>query len=243
MQAKRVQPKRMSIYILELQDDKYYIGKTKNIEQRLKAHFNKEGAKWTTVHPPKAIFTVFNSTDAFDEDVYTKKFMYKYGIDNVRGGSYTTIELTPEQIALLQKEFATVDDVCFSCFKKHKANKCTETLTFGKYKDLRLLDVYNFDKDYLVWLSKQTFTKPLLKKRIAKLLKPDYRKCTYCRYLYPEYEKDVKNRCSKCNTKLNFHSIPFLRCDYCVKHNLPKSKIYGDGLCCSCGHTIYNYTD
>lgn len=223
---------------MKLQDDKYYIGKSKNTEERIKSHFNNVGTKWTIIHKPIAIVSIFKTTDPFDEDNYTKKFMYKYGIDNVRGGSYTTTELEPTQIALLQREFATVDDKCFKCFQKHLASKCTQTLPIGKYKDLLMSDVYHFDKDYLKWLFCQNFISKELKKELKKILKEDFRKCSQCTILYPEYHKDVKGKCSKCFAKLKKYSIPFLRCDYCIKHNLPKSRIYGDGLCCSCGHML-----
>lgn len=37
----------ISIYILELENNKYYIGKTTNSNFRLKQHYNSDGSVWT----------------------------------------------------------------------------------------------------------------------------------------------------------------------------------------------------
>ena len=58
---------------------------------------------------------------------FAKDYMKKYGIQNVRGGSYTQIELSPEITDIIQKEFNGNADKCYKCQKYgHFANKCTE---------------------------------------------------------------------------------------------------------------------
>jgi predicted GIY-YIG superfamily endonuclease len=37
----------VNIYILQLEDNKYYIGKTTQPEIRLVSHFNSDGSSWT----------------------------------------------------------------------------------------------------------------------------------------------------------------------------------------------------
>lgn len=231
-----------SIYILELKENKFYIGSSSNPSKRIKNHFTNKGSKWTQIHKPTKIFKIFQSRDIFDEDLYTKKMMYKHGIDNVRGGSYSTIKLTEEQITLLQREFATADDKCFTCFEDHLTNKCTQKFTFGKYKDALFDDVCNFDTDYIKWLTKQDFIENNLKQILLEKIKEDFRLCGFCEMLKPTFHKhiknvkNIKNKCSKCLITLTYHSIPFLRCNYCVKHNLQRSKTHTlmEGYCCSC---------
>lgn len=76
------------IYVLELVDNKYYVGKTDNPQFRLESHFNSNGAAWTKKYKPINIIELIPNCDDYDEDKYTLKYMEKYGINNVRGGSF-----------------------------------------------------------------------------------------------------------------------------------------------------------
>lgn len=95
----------MFIYILQCENDKYYIGKTKNYITRLDQHMNNRGSEWTKHHKPIKILKVFPCQDAFDEDKYTKMYMSRYGIDNVRGGSYTRDIISNDCKQFIEKEF------------------------------------------------------------------------------------------------------------------------------------------
>jgi len=56
----------------------------------------------------------------------------KYGIENVRGDSYTKIDLESWQIMSLEHEFKSVSNKCFNCGKSgHFANECGK----GLYSD------------------------------------------------------------------------------------------------------------
>jgi predicted GIY-YIG superfamily endonuclease len=79
------------IYTLELENKKYYVGKTTNPTFRLEQHFNLSGSEWTKKHKPLKILEIIPKCDNFDEDKYTIKYMEKYGINNVRGGSFIKI--------------------------------------------------------------------------------------------------------------------------------------------------------
>ena len=83
----------MYIYILQLEKGKYYVGKTKNPYFRFENHFYSSGSEWTKLYKPIRILELIADCDDYDEDKYTLIYMDKYGIDNVRGGSFTTIEL------------------------------------------------------------------------------------------------------------------------------------------------------
>ena len=78
---------KYTIYILKLENNKYYVGKTKNLQGRLNNH----KSKWTQVHRPIGLYKQISNCDSYDEDKYTLKMMNKFGIDNVRGGSYCMI--------------------------------------------------------------------------------------------------------------------------------------------------------
>lgn len=130
----------MIIYVLKLTDNKYYVGKTnKDISSRYNEHLNGYGASWTQKYRPIGVVEIINNVDDFDEDKYTKIYMHKYGIDNVRGGTYSTVVLKPAQIQLLEKELKSAANQCYNCGQTgHYANSCpfqnnyTKTVTCYK---------------------------------------------------------------------------------------------------------------
>jgi len=112
------------IYVLELKSYKYYIGKTTNPYFRLKEHFNANGSSWTKKYVPFKVLELIEGDDE-DEDKYTIKYMKKYGIDNVRGGSFCRLELSYSDRTTLDKMIVSQEDKCFKCNKKgHFAIEC-----------------------------------------------------------------------------------------------------------------------
>lgn len=107
-----------NIYVLECDKGKYYIGKTKKpVKDRYNEHLSGKGSKWTSIYKPIKIVETFISNNEFDEDNITKKYMKKYGIDNVRGGSYVQNELFGYQIKSLNNELNSSENKCFRCGK------------------------------------------------------------------------------------------------------------------------------
>jgi len=93
-----------NIYILELENDKFYIGRTNNVKNRFKEHLNGIGNIWTKNNKPKSIIKTIENCSLYDLDEYVKEYMKKYGIDNVRGGSYNQIILNTDTITYLYNE-------------------------------------------------------------------------------------------------------------------------------------------
>ena len=106
------------IYILKLEQCKYYVGKTNNIQRRYMEHLQGIGASWTAKYKPLRLEKLLPSNNPFDEDKYTKLYMTIYGINNVRGGTYVTDYLHNEQILLLKKEIWSAIDACVRCGRK-----------------------------------------------------------------------------------------------------------------------------
>jgi predicted GIY-YIG superfamily endonuclease len=103
------------IYILKLREGKYYIGKTNNVEKRFNEHIACNGSGWTKKYKPISLIKSVVSTSYFDEDKYVKEYMAKYGIENVRGGTYSNIDLDANCILLLEKEIWHSKNLCTRC--------------------------------------------------------------------------------------------------------------------------------
>ena len=132
------------IYILLLQSNKYYVGKTTNPEFRIESHFNSNGSVWTQKYNPIEVIEIIENCDSFDEDKYVLKYMNSKGIDNVRGGSFSQIELSDEQIELINKMLRGANDECFNCGESgHFSKECIESKIQEYLKDLNNENIQN----------------------------------------------------------------------------------------------------
>ncbi len=135
---------KMIVYVIQLFDDKFYIGRTNNLNRRLEEHKNGRGSEWTKKYPFINLLKAVNTNDLFIEDKYVKMYMNKYGINNVRGGSYSNIELNKEQENLLKKELNTINNNCYRCGRNsHYIKNCyAKTDIDGNDLSNKKLDIY-----------------------------------------------------------------------------------------------------
>ena len=90
------------IYLLELTDKKYYVGRTHNLIFRME-DIDYNISKWVQKYKPISVLKVIQDCDVNDEDKYTRKYMDLYGVHNVRGGSFSNEHLDPAVLALIAK--------------------------------------------------------------------------------------------------------------------------------------------
>ena len=130
-----------TIYTLELENNKYYVGRSSVPNQRILKHFQKEGSQYTKIYKPIKVLSQVKG-DAFDEEKYTLIAMEKYGIDNVRGGSYCSVKLSQHDKDKALQTIRSITDLCYKCGKKghfakdcfnNNSNKNTENIEYELY--------------------------------------------------------------------------------------------------------------
>lgn len=83
------------IYVLKLEDGKYYIGQSTDPDKRIKKQFDRKGSAWTKLYKPIEILSlesigIMNYKEAEEyENKVVLNYMKEYGWENVRGGYFT----------------------------------------------------------------------------------------------------------------------------------------------------------
>ncbi|CAB9513422.1 ZnF_C2HC [Seminavis robusta] len=115
-----------TLYVLKLENGKYYVGKTNNLKRRYEEHLAGRGSKWTKRHRPIEIFHQ-EPCNGFFEDAFVYTYMSRYGIQNVRGGTYSKIRLSKDDRARIEMQFRHAGDQCFVCrSSNHFAKACPQ---------------------------------------------------------------------------------------------------------------------
>ena len=120
------------VYVLRLQQGKYYVGKTTDLEKRYREH--KSGyrsSSWTKKYKPIEIHKIYENCDGFDEDKITVIYMMIHGISNVRGGPYVTINLPEDIVDHITLRIRMASNLCVKCGSKdHFCTNCKESFPY-----------------------------------------------------------------------------------------------------------------
>jgi hypothetical protein len=217
-----------SSYIILCENSKYYVG-------------NQETCEWTEKYKPIKILEIINKKD---EDEYTKYYMKNYGIDNVRGGKYNTMELPTREIMKLQNELFTNGDVCLKCNQLgHSKDECNQKDNEG-YITNGLDYIWYCDK-----CNSEFATEMEISIHIKKCISNDFIwRCEHCnREYYTENDVSIHqekckiyhmlNKCYRCNQIGHYaekchNEIRLYNCKYCTKEfSILKNLIAHEKLC------------
>ena len=130
----------VAIYVLKLSRGKYYVGMTRKNVSRVWQHIDGKGAAWTKKYPPlknNEVQYLQEGLKESDEDRITLEYMDKYGISNVRGGSWCMVRMPRATRSELKRKIASTKSkktirnrskkkvVCTRCGRNsHSVSKC-----------------------------------------------------------------------------------------------------------------------
>jgi hypothetical protein len=122
--------KMVTIYVLGLEKSKYYVGSTTNFDIRFAQHQGGSGSAFTKLYPVVRVEKKFEG-EPLDEEKTVFSYMAKHGIDNVRGGSYSNINLSQEQFISAMKAIHNASGACMACgLQGHFIDNCTTEICY-----------------------------------------------------------------------------------------------------------------
>jgi len=198
----------VNIYIFKLENNKYYIEKSNNQEMRTLAQIINSNYEWTKKNKPIAIEEIIRDADIFDTDLYTYRYMDKYGIDNVRGGSYITEELDFLQRFNIKKSIWDLKDCCSNCGRKgHFKKQCNYSVdVYGD--EIKICDygdeikICDYDSPMEEESYGETFECKYCGIEFETYTAAVYHENVYCDY---KYEYELKYKCRRCGRKGHYH--------------------------------------
>src|SRR5580693_4305536 len=104
----RSNPASLWLYVLELANNNFYVGMTRNVEARFKQHRSGVGSHWTAQHQPLRVMRCVNTGLTLDseaarvEDALTVQTMEQFGRQHVRGGQYCMLDQVEVDAALVR---------------------------------------------------------------------------------------------------------------------------------------------
>ena len=99
------------IYVLRLENEKYYVGRTKDFSKRYDQHLKGRGSPWTQINKPIGTVLINDELLNTDENEMTFRMMALHGIDNVRGGSYCMLTFTQNVLFKLQHQISRYNEI------------------------------------------------------------------------------------------------------------------------------------
>ena len=156
------------LYILALENEKYYVGISRDVYSRYKEHESRKGAHFTRIYHPIGLIcsrelSTWHKVEAEKEETkMTLLMMTAYGIENVRGGDYY-------QANIYDVKNCMGDDLYESIKKKYES--VDKEKLFNNYPEIKYgLDLLSKRiefpvniSSYHIWPSKNYYDKAISK--------------------------------------------------------------------------------
>lgn len=196
------------VYVLELEYNKFYVGKTTNPNIRLGEHvMNIKSSSWTHHYKPVKLLQITKCYNDLDEDFITIRFMKDKGIDNVRGGSFCELNLPKECIYTIEKIIQGSDDKCYYCNSaEHYISKCPEKYKKRKHKKIAK-EKYIKKKDVAKNRILKYYGTTKLINNSKLINKTNRYKCVYCYKEFDTYDTKKKHEDILCTDNYNMLAL------------------------------------
>lgn len=86
-----------AMYVLELEHGKFLVGLSSDPIKAMEEHREGLGGAWTEIHRPVRIRETVPFVKEEELDGHVRIAMRKWGVENVRGGSWSGVRLTDQE--------------------------------------------------------------------------------------------------------------------------------------------------
>lgn len=100
-----------NIFVLQLENDKWFLHMSKETKTERVLFESQVIYEFVRKNPPLNVYEIIKSTDYFDINTVTKKYMNYIGIENVRGGIYSDEILPDFLLKSLELELTSSADI------------------------------------------------------------------------------------------------------------------------------------
>jgi len=113
------EPKLNSVYILELEQGRIYVGSSKDVKKRVAQHMSGTGSAYARAYKPTGVLlprlgNVGGNGDAAERDE-TLRYMMLKGITNVRGWKFSQVAMSQTELAEAEANIRELFDLCRRC--------------------------------------------------------------------------------------------------------------------------------
>lgn len=119
--------KIVDIFVLQCVAGKYFVGYSKSLNLRISEHFSGNGGEWTSKYKPVAVIKVLRQKRKAEVLREFLIFAGIFGVDNVRGGCYSSEEISHYKKGVVIRDSAKYKKSCSNCGMDNHPRECCLT--------------------------------------------------------------------------------------------------------------------
>jgi predicted GIY-YIG superfamily endonuclease len=129
---RRLPMPKTSVYVLELEDGRVYVGSSRDVPRRISQHAAGSGSAYTKIYRPTGVQlprlgNVEGEGDAAERDE-TLRYMMLRGVPFVRGWKFARVDMPPDEYDEAESNIRELFDLCRKCgYKGHFCTYCRAT--------------------------------------------------------------------------------------------------------------------